>query len=176
MLNLKLTFSITSLIFMIVFAVVGFLLAGSLLDFATGDALIFAVGAVIVHWSGEYLHNIGHALAARRAGYPMQGIRFWGALATSVYPADEGPVPPAAHIQRAMGGPLFSAGVTVVFLVATLLLAEGGGVFAAIALFGLVDNLAVFTVGACMPVGSFLPIPFESDGDTILRWRRHRTA
>ena len=72
------------------------------------DVVIGAVMAVVLHWASEFVHQLGHAWAARRVGYPMTGIRFWGVLSTSLYPSDELPLPAALHIRRALGGPMAS--------------------------------------------------------------------
>jgi hypothetical protein len=53
-------------------------------------------------------HHGGHATAARCVGHPMRGVRYWGPLATSVYPSDEPPLPPTVHLTRAAGGPVAS--------------------------------------------------------------------
>src|SRR5690349_15886496 len=57
------------------------------------ESLIGALAAAILHFASEMLHQFGHAIAARRVGYPMAGMRFWGVLATSLYPTDEPDLP-----------------------------------------------------------------------------------
>src|SRR5262249_17011878 len=65
-----------------------------------------ALVAVILHWLSEFLHHIGHALAARRTGFPMSGVRFGFLIGASVYPPTEPELPASVHIRRALGGPL----------------------------------------------------------------------
>lgn len=143
------------------------LLARLFLNLPPDPAFWGAMVAVALHWSSILLHHLGHAWAARRTGYPMSGIRFWGLLATSLYPNTEPELPARVHIQRALGGPALS------LLVA--LLAEGLA-FAFPRLdeiwwwwlsFLFVDNALFFALGA------FLPLPF-TDGGTLLTWIRKR--
>ncbi len=77
------------------------------------QAVVFGAACALLHFGGELWHNLGHAAAARRAGYPMLGVTFWGLLATSRYPENEGQPPAGVHIQRALGGPLGSVILTV---------------------------------------------------------------
>ena len=72
------------------------------------EALIGAVIGTALWWSGETIHQLGHGWAARRVGYPMTGIRYWGVLSTSLYPRDEPALAGSIHIRRALGGPCFS--------------------------------------------------------------------
>ncbi len=60
-----------------------------LLRFSFGEALGAALIATLLHSLSETIHQLGHARAARKTGYPMIGIRYWGVLSTSVYPSDE---------------------------------------------------------------------------------------
>ena len=73
-----------------------------------GLALLTGLFAALLHWLSEFIHQLGHAWAARRVGHPMRGIRFWGVLSSSIYPSDEGDLPAGIHIRRALGGPMFS--------------------------------------------------------------------
>jgi Zn-dependent protease len=124
-----------------------------------------AVGlvATLLHWFSTLWHHLGHARAAEQTGYPMAGIAFWGPLATSLYPHDEGAVAPALHVQRALGGPLFSLLLGLAAGLAGLLLRPFSRVAAALAGFTAVDNLLAFTLGA------LLPLKF-TDGGAILAW------
>ena len=140
--------------------------------FKLNPALAVLGGAVAAafHFLSELVHQLGHARAASRTGYPMQRLHLWGVLGTSVYPPEEPALPEEVHIARALGGPRTS-----------IWLALLGGLFAwaaapfsrfalmVAALFGL-ENLFIFTIGA------LLPMPFlETDGETIMRYRRaHR--
>jgi len=127
------------------------------------EAIIYGIVAALLHIFGELLHQFGHSLAARRTGHPMIGIRLWMILGTSIYPKDEGDLPAGVHIRRALGGPIFSAFITMVALVIALLIGTGAGVLWWLAIFAAADGLLVFTLGA------FLPLGF-TDGSTLLYW------
>lgn len=128
-----------------------------------------ALVATISHWLSAFVHHLGHAVAARRAGYPMSGIRFGtlGLLASSVYPADEPTLPARIHIQRALGGPLASAALTTMAGVALFALSAVQSVFVWPAVFFFFDNLLTFTLQAFVPFGF-------NDGSTLLHWLRRR--
>jgi hypothetical protein len=93
----------------------------------------------------------------------MVGVRFWGLLSTSLYPADEPALPADIHIRRALGGPITSLVCSVVAAVITLALRPLGGIPWLVAAFVFLDNL--FVLG----LGSFLPLGF-TDGSTLLYW------
>jgi hypothetical protein len=134
-----------------------------LLNASFAVALVASLIAVALHWVSEILHNLGHAWAARRTGYPMIGVQLWGILSMSVYPVDEPALPARVHIQRALGGPFGSLLVTVAAGALMLALRSAGGVGWWLALFLFLDNLLVFTLGALLPLGF-------TDGTTILYW------
>ncbi len=128
------------------------------------DAILGALLLTALHFASEMWHQLGHAWAARRVGYPMIGVCFWFLLGMSMYPKDEPELPASVHIRRALGGPLVSAVLTLILGVVTLSLKGNvAGVPLWISLFLFIDNLLVFTLGA------FLPLGF-TDGSTILYW------
>lgn len=133
--------------------------------FSLTESILAALVAVALHWLSETWHQLGHALAARRTGYPMLGIRFWGVLSTSVYPRDEPTLPAAVHIRRALGGPVASFFVTLIAAGLFLLLnvTDVRGRMWYLALFCALENLLVFCLGALLPLGF-------TDGSTILYW------
>jgi hypothetical protein len=137
-----------------------------LLSFSLLKALVLGLAAVALHWVAVFLHQAGHATAARSTGYPMTGIRLWGVLSSSLYPPDEPELPVSVHIRRAMGGPALSLVVTLLALVPLFFLRAGTWAWW-LALFFFLDNLLVFTLG------SFLPLGF-TDGSTLLSFRRIR--
>ncbi len=136
-------------------------LAYALLDLPVATALGAGLAATALHVGSEVVHQLGHAWAARRVGYPMVGMQLWGIFATSIYPTAEPPLPPATHIRRAIGGPLASLLVTLIAGAVTLALPDGLARW--IALFWFLDNLFVFTLQV------FLPLGFN-DGSTVLHW------
>jgi hypothetical protein len=135
------------------------------LNLPVGEAIVGSLLAVTLHWVSDMAHNLGHAWAARRTGYPMIGIRFgkWGLLGTSLYPPDEQALPATTHIRRALGGPIGSLLFSLVAAVTALALRTVGGVLWRLGVFFFLDNLVVFELGA------FLPLGF-TDGSTLLQW------
>ncbi len=144
-------------------------IAIGLLHFTVSEAIITALIAVALHWLSKTIHQLGHARAARQIGYPMVGIRYWGVLSTSIYPSDEPPLPAEPHIHRASGGPLMSSNVVIVSAIVLLLLrlSHATGAVWWLAIFFLLDNLLVFTLGALLPIGF-------TDGSTLLYWRNKK--
>lgn len=133
-------------------------------------ALIGGLLAAVLHFMSELWHQAGHARAAEHTGYPMDGVRLWGVLGTSLYPPDEPTLPAEVHVRRALGGPQASAGLAVAAMLLMPLARRLGGIpFMLTALIAL-ENLIVFTLGA------FLPLPFmETDGSVVQRYRNeHR--
>jgi hypothetical protein len=137
----------------------------ALLDLSPGQAIIGGLMATVLHWVSELVHQLGHAWAARRTGHPMLGVRFgkWLLLGTCLYPPDEGTLPAAVHVRRALGGPASSLLLTVLAGLAALALRSTGGVLWWVGLFFFLENLGLFTLGA------FLPLGF-TDGSTLLEW------
>ncbi len=134
-------------------------------------AVLVTLAVVAMHWSSEFLHNLGHAFFARRVGWPMVGMRFWGVLATSVYPPTEPDLPPQVHIIRALGGPTASALVSAAYLGLHYLLPAGLG--RDIALLASLWNALVFTLQIFLPLrlGGLV-----NDGGTVWYWWRKLNA
>jgi hypothetical protein len=151
---------ISAVLMWVAFAAIGLFV----LNLPALEAVIGGLVAVILHWLSELIHQLGHAWAARRTGYPMTGIRFWGALSASIYPDSEPSLPAAMHIRRALGGPLTSLLVSVLAGIVLLALYPQGGLLRWLALFFFIDNFFVFTLGSLMPLGF-------TDGSTLLYWR-----
>ncbi len=128
------------------------------------QAIIAGLVAALLHWCSETVHQLGHAWAARRTGYPMIGIRFWGLLSTSLYPPDEPALPAAIHIRRALGGLPASLSLALVAAALALALRPAGGPAWWVAVFFFLENLLVFGLGALLPLGF-------TDGSTLLQWR-----
>ena len=136
-----------------------------LLKLSWASAIVVGFIATGLHWLSETIHQFGHAAFARRTGYPMTGIRYWGALSASVYPDGEPALSGTIHVRRALGGPVTSLLVAVVgglILLALSLIAALSGVWW-LALFFVIENVAVFCLGALLPLGF-------TDGSTLLRW------
>jgi hypothetical protein len=140
------------------------MLAAVIIPLPIGTAIFGGLIAAVLHFVSETLHQLGHALAAKRTGYPMTGVRYWFVLSTSVYPPDEPALPGRIHIRRALGGPIASV---LIGVIAGLFAALSTGVIGWIIAFVAFDNLLVLGLGA------FLPLGF-TDGSTILAWRGKR--
>lgn len=143
------------------------------LDLPLVTASAVGAGGVALHWLSSLAHNLGHAWAARRTGYPMIGIRFGvmaGLLAQSRYPRDEPPLPPEIHIRRALGGPI--ANLLLAALAAGLLPALAAGGSAALWWLGVwffVENFFIYALQVVVPIGF-------NDGATILHALRERSS
>ena len=138
-----------------------------LLRLSTAEAILGGFGGAILQFLAEYLHQLGHARAARQSGYPMQGIRFWWVLGISIYPRDEGELHPSVHIRRALGGPQISFVIALASGVVAWLLRNGNEVVFYWVIFFALINLLVMTIGALLPLGF-------TDGSTLLRYWPHR--
>ena len=136
-----------------------------LLDLPFSQAVMGGLIAALLYWFSEIIHQLGHAYAARRTGYPMVGIHLGKYLffGVSLYPENEEPLPAKIHIRRALGGPVSSLVFTVVTGVVALILYPRNDILSWIALVVSMINLLVFTIGP------FLPLGF-TDGSTLLKW------
>lgn len=161
--GVKVQFTQSGLIGTLVLGLVLTLLFWRLLSLTPGQAILAGVLATLLHWLGELLHQSGHAMVARRLGYPMQRIRAWYVLAAGLYPKNEPPLPAEIHIRRALGGPAASVMMSVVGVLAALLLRPLGGLPYYLALFFALENFFVFFIGALLPLGF-------TDGSTLLHW------
>ncbi len=141
--------------------------AGAWFGLAALPAIMGGLAAMVLHWCSELIHQLGHAWAARRTGFPMIGICFWGVLSSSIYPRDEPELPANVHIRRALGGPLASLLLTGVGFALLPLFRPLGGAAWLVALFFALENLFVFTLQAALPLGF-------NDGATLLYWWRRR--
>lgn len=139
------------------------MLGAVLFQLDTVTAILGGLLAMILHWVGETLHQLGHAWVAARVGYPMREIRFLHVLCMSLYPRDEPELPAETHIKRALGGPPVSFAIGIIAGIVALSLRDTGGLAYALALFVAVENIFVFGFGA------FLPTPF-TDGGTLKYW------
>ncbi len=130
-------------------------------------AIVLALFATILHWAADIFHQLGHAWAARRTGYPMSGIVLWWVLSGSIYPYNEPPLPANIHVRRALGGPQASLLLSMVAAVFLLLLPAGTAAWW-LALFFLADNFLTFTVGSLLPLGF-------TDGSTLLKYAKRKS-
>lgn len=137
------------------------------LGLQVGEAVLGGVLALILHLASVCIHHFGHALAARSTGYRMVGVHLYLVMGRSIYPADEGELPAAVHIRRALGGPILSGLVALGSGIIVLLMGASSGIGFYLVLFFFLDNLFVFTIGVLLPL-------WFTDGGTLLYWLRRR--
>jgi hypothetical protein len=118
------------------------------------DALIVGVGFAVYHQIAQFIHQLGHALAARATGYPMTGMRYEWVFTYSEYPQDEPPLPEKIHIQRSLGG---VGGVTLMLVIIVWLWLQAGGMANGLTgwllNFLLFDSLLLFIASAVLSDG-----------------------
>lgn len=150
--------------------VVTYTLAAVLLTNLTPlDSLIAGVLAMLLHWILDIAHQYGHKLAADFTGHPSIGLRLWGILSETLYPANEGPLPPKVHIRRALGGPIMSVLVGILLLLPSSWMWAQGGMAQFLSGFMLLLSFGALGFGALLPLDSkWLTI----DGGTIWRYWR----
>jgi len=134
-------------------------------NLSAGEAALVGLICTMLHYLSELWHNLGHAAAARRTGYPMSGVFFWAILATSRYPANEPELPARIHITRALGGPVGSGLLTLLLGLLLPVTTDWPSLPSLVVIFFFIDNLLVFTIGALVPLGF-------NDGGTLVKWWR----
>jgi hypothetical protein len=168
--GLQLTAIPAALIGSIVLYVIVIVLMAAVFNIAIEFALLGGAIVVVLHWFTDLVHQLGHAWAARRTGYPMIGIRFGflGVLSTALYPPDEPTLPAKIHIRRAIGGPIFSAWLSAMaFLVILMTIRGADAMWAFVLWFFFLENFFVMTLQVFIPLGF-------NDGGTIWYWMRKR--
>ena len=131
------------------------------------DLTVHAQGDLAVdshHTVEDVAITLGETL--REALGDKAGVR---RFASGLYPLDEPELPARTHVRRALGGPVMSLIVTIVAVVIAWLMRSAGSPYTWIAVFTVLDNFLIFTLGA------FLPLGF-TDGSTLLRLWRARNA
>jgi hypothetical protein len=136
-------------------------------------ALWAGILTMIVFFVSDWLHQYGHALAAKWVGQPMIGVHFFSVLSASLYPPDEPVLLPNLHIRRALGG--FWVNLLIGALLgaaANSLWATGSGLGWVTAV-GAIWNFLVLGLGALLPID--IPGVFTNDGGTIFHyWRQSK--
>jgi Zn-dependent protease len=158
-----------------------FLLSGSFraaLDSSDTVAYVTAVASALLFFASLILHELGHALVARRLGIGIVGIDLWffGGLARMERDADS----PGTEFKIAIAGPLVTLAVVVACVGAGLAVAGSGELFAAATLeraSGATPALLLLswlaTINAALFVFNLVPA-FPLDGGRIARalaWR-----
>ena len=172
--GLKTTISPLSIVSHLAVIPVAAVAAGVWLSLSLGGALWAGILSSLTLLVSAWLHQRGHALAAKRVGYPMIGVHFHSLLSAGLYPADEPPLPPRTHILRALGGFWVNLLIGLVLTPAMINLWPAGGVIAWVTAVAVVWNFFVLGLGAFLP----LDLPqITTDGGTILRyWREGRNG
>ncbi len=145
-------------------------LMAAVFNIPIGSSLPGGLIVVVLHWLMELVHQLGHAWAARRTGHPMIGIRFGrlAVLSTALYPPNEAMLPAQIHIRRALGGPIFSAWLSLMAFLVILIVGPNADVLWRFVLwFFFLENLIVMTLQAFIPLGF-------NDGATIWHYVRQR--
>ncbi len=148
-------------------------LAGWLLGLGLLSALSAGLLSAVVFFASEWLHQAGHALAARRVGHPMRGMHYFSIFSASVYPPDEPPLPRRVHVLRSLGGFWVNLLLGGVLALLALPAWPNGGVGAWLLAFGAVVNVFVLGLGALLP----LKVPGGdglTDGGALLRMWKER--
>lgn len=138
-------------------------------------AMVAGALSAVVFFVSELLHQLGHAWAAHRVGYPMTGIHFFSLFSASLYPADEPPLPRRVHVQRSLGGFWVNVVIGLVLIPFAIAAWPQGGIGAWVLAFGVVANLFVLGLGAFVP----LTVPGGdgvTDGAALLRYYREAQA
>ncbi len=147
--------------------------AARALSLSFWEAVAAGVLSTLVMYVFEWVHQLGHSLAARRVGYPMIGVHWGWWLSNSVYPKDEPPLPPRTHIRRALGGFWINLLIGLALAPAAFYLWPRGDLWSWVVAFNSAWNLFVLGLGALTPID--IPGVFTIDGGTIWRyWRESR--
>lgn len=143
-------------------------ITGSLLVTVTGTAVgllafggqpvrafLSGLGFLLAHFAAAIVHQLSHAVAARRTGHPMRAVRFgrWLILATSIYPPNEPVLPSDVHLRRAIGGPVGSLGFAGLCFAMALAVERWSPSLAFWLGAAAVDSLVIFTIGSMLPLG-----------------------
>jgi hypothetical protein len=160
----------------IVLAMLAAYLAHSLVHLTLELSSLAGVLSALMFLVCEWLHQFGHSMAARLVGHPMIGIRFFNLFSASEYPSDEPPLPPQAHVRRALGG--FWVNIVIGLLLLPIavklwphgreILPPAVSLVAWLAGFGLFVNLIGLGLGALLPVK--IPGGGLTDGGTLLHY------
>jgi hypothetical protein len=172
--GLDLTVTRVALLWHAGLAVLCALLAAWLLNLGLLEAVLAGLLSAPIFFISELLHQLGHALAARGVGYPMQGLHFFSLFSASLYPASEPALPRRVHVLRSLGGFWVNVLIGLVLLLPAVSAWPRGGVGAWLLAFAAFVNLLVLGLGAFLPI----TVPGgtgATDGAALLRyWREAR--
>ena len=135
------------------------------------DSIIAGILATLLHWLGEIVHQYGHYLASKAVGHPMNGVRLWTILGTSLYPKEEGELPAGIHIRRALGGPAISFVVLLISAALWYFLGSYSPMTNFLLLWIVWEQILIYAFAALLPIKIG---DFAVDGGTILFWMTKR--
>lgn len=137
------------------------------------EAVAAGASATLIYVACEWLHQMGHARAARATGHPMRGIRYiFAGLSVCEYPPDEPVLPAAIHIRRALGGFWINVVIGALLAPYAFFAWVQGGVWGWVLAFTAIVNFFVLGLGALLPID--VPGVFTIDGGTLWRYWRKR--
>ena len=148
---------------LIVFALIVWTLASAVFPsqnpaLSKGTYIAMAVVAAVVFFASLLLHELGHAIQARREGVEIEGITLWlfGGVAQF-----KGMFPSAsAEFRIAIAGPLVSLGLGILFVVVSVFAGLPGTADGVVAWLGYINlTLLVFNLLPALPL----------DGGRVLR-------
>lgn len=133
------------------------------------DALIAGFSAMLLFWFSDIVHQYGHVLAGRRVGYPAIRIRLIHVMSATIYPQNEPRLSPDIHIQRALGGPIASLMMAILFGVLALMFWNVGGMLRFLLGYLFLLNMGLSFGALLAPIRNKY---IEFDGGTILHYWR----
>lgn len=101
--NALYAFCVMVIIFIVITGVIG-LVTDDIQYMSVIEVFLVGLAVAIFHFFAQFIHMLGHAIAAWASGYPKSGMLFTYVFAYSLYPPDEPPLPDRIHIQRSLGG------------------------------------------------------------------------
>lgn len=165
--SLRPNFIIGFLFLWVVFSLIAYWVLG---DFTT--AVWAGLICTDIHWLSDFLHQAGHALAAKSTGYPHKRWIIQHILLATIYPKDEPEIPNSYHWRRALGGIPVSLLLALIASYFVFINPPASPLWAFVAQFAFWENLLVFGLGALVPANTLLGIGFDLDGDTIYKlWK-----
>jgi hypothetical protein len=116
--------------------------------------------AMPIAWFADVGHAMAHTISARRAGAPMDEILLSSGMPRTLY--QNNAVPPRIHIQRSLGGPIFSLVTSLLSWLWWRRSPHGS-------LRHDLGGVSLLGHGFIL-LGSLAPLPMV-DGGTILKWK-----
>jgi Zn-dependent protease len=146
--------------FFVLFAVIYLLTGyfGDVVDGSNSEAFLMAVAAALLFFLSIVLHELGHAVVARRNGIGIAGIDlfFFGGVAKLTRDADT----PGAEFRIAAAGPLVTAVIIGLCVGVSAVLSHAGDVFDA-ARFAEQDTAPVYALLGWLATINFVVLAFN---------------